>query len=349
MAQLAHAQLTKAQGVTQYDSLIGNYNLITFGDAYIHNYGDTEGALAVGKNLYIDGGVIASKQTSASSSPTLYVGGTLKQTNSKKFGNPHDNLVDSAGKELQLKSGFSSVGNFAGAAAPTSWHNVKANTLTSWVNPTKEQTAFSNISSSLASAGTTGAIKVVGQALTFTPTITNGVAIFNLDMSLMNGNYYNQFYFSSVSFNIASGTTYVVNVLNGNGKTLFDSTSINFSGSGYDNLLWNIVDTKGTTNDNITFGSSEFYGSILASTYTVYNSSNTKINGQIVANSIYYDYKGCQSANELHFTGFDVNIPEGDLPPTPEPSTYGLIGAVFCLGFAGFSRWSKQRATAKAA
>jgi len=51
-------------------------------------------------------------------------------------------------------------------------------------------------------------------------------------------------------------------------------------------------------------------------------------------------------ANDILEGGFIYNPPEGDLPPTPEPSTYGLLGAALCLGFAGFSRWRKQRKAA---
>jgi choice-of-anchor A domain-containing protein len=144
-----------------------------------------------------------------------------------------------------------------------------------------------------------------------------------------------------VLFDVAASTTYVINVKGWDGHTLFDTNTIHFVNNGeLDNVLWNIVDDTGSSQDNVTFGTGDFYGSILAPTYKVYNASGSRIDGQIVANC--FDYNNSGVADELHFIGFNA-----DLPPTPEPSTYGLLGAVFCAGLAGFSRWRKQRAAAK--
>lgn len=341
-----HAAQTVGQAIASYDSLIGNYNLITFGNATIRNYGDTNGGLAIGGNLYISGGVIANTASIGSStSPTLYVGGGLYQANGSNYSKQNGNLVDSNGIELKLNSGFSSVKSFGSVSAPSSWGNVSASSLSSWVNPTTKKSEFSSISSTLASASVTGSIAVSNNSLRFSSSVTNGVAVFDLNANYLTGNYYNSSYFSSISFDVSSSTTIVINVINGDGKTLFDSSSINFTGSSstYDSLLWNIVDDTSSSNDSITFGTGEFYGSILASTYTVYNSSNTKLDGQIVADSIVYNNQ-CGSANELHYTPFEP--PSEDLPPTPEPSTYGLIGAAACLAIVGLRRWHKERKAA---
>lgn len=349
-----NAALTVNQAIDNYDALIRDYNLITFGDATIRSFGDVEGGLAIGGNLNIDGGEVATKSTFANGAaytdPTLYVKGSLNVNGTLK-------LQNGFASTPAVPSGWSWTGSSTNKLkngssvrldeinSPSTKANIdprSASLNPNW-NFANLKTQFIDISTTLKNANTSGKFEVVGQTLKLSPIVSgqHGAIVFNFDMNLLVGNKYNGKSFTNVQFNIADDTNYIVNVLNGNYDTLFGfSGGINFNaGSGYERLLWNIVDAPGVTNDTFTFGNGgQFYGSILAPTYTVKNSGGTAINGQIVANT--FDY----SCDELHFTGFD-----SDLPPTPEPSTYGLLGAVFCAGIAGFSRWRKQRTAIKVA
>jgi choice-of-anchor A domain-containing protein len=349
----SHAALTVPQALLNYDTLVGDYNLITFGDATLHGYGDTQGGLAVGGNLTIDGGAIATQSTFANgasyASPTLYVKGSLTVNGTVTLQNgyaatpgvPSTGWSWTGSSGNQLKQG--SAVRLDEVNSPSAKANLdprSASLNPNW-NFTSLKTQFTDISTALGSAAVSGKISVVNQTLTLAPIVANqhGAIVFDLDMNLLVGNRYNGQTFSNIQFNVATGSDYIVNVFNGNGDTLFGTSSgINFNqGTGYNRLLWNIVDTPNTTSDTISFGNGgQFFGSILAPTYLVKNAAGTIINGQVVADTFAY------SCNELHFTGFC-----DDLPPTPEPSTYGLLGAVCCVGVAGFSRWRKRRAADK--
>jgi len=359
-AGIAHANLTTAQAYTDlslFDTTVGNYNLVTVGSASMNNFGDVEGGLEIGGNLTIGGAAIATKLTSnavkTSTTPTLYVAGNLTDSSNSPIqlqngfaALPH--LTNSSGYTWNgttdnLKKGSATVLTEIGSSSATA--DVDPRTKNPNVNFSSLQTSMATVSTSLASATATGTIKVVGGNLEFlAPTTPSGVVFFDLDMTLLSGNKYNGHSFSNISINVPTGLDFVVNVENANGKTLFgEGSGINFnSGTGDSRLLWNIEGGSTAHPGSITIGNGgAFYGSILAADFNVYDASNTDINGQIFADTFggsTYGNSACDgSGTELHFTGF-----EPDLPPAPEPSTYGLAGAAVLGGLVFLRRKARR-------
>lgn len=343
--------LDAAASVVSYDSLVRNYNLITFGNATFSNYGDTEGGIAVGGNLTLTGnsGVIANQPAKfgLTSDPTLYVAGQLNSGVYTDLNSGYASLPNATGwtwngndKRLTNGGGTLSVANTAaksdplagGAPAGWNWNTLKQ--------------SFESVSASLAAAAAaaTGTISVSGGTLMFVSTGASAgdVVVFNLDASQLSGLTYNGLSFSNVGLNLPTDVTYVVNVLNANGQTLFGTkdNGANFSGSGYERLLWNILpSTDGNGSPvatSVTIGSREFQGSILAPLVDVSNSDRVVINGQIVAAS--YTHTG----NELHYTGFDAS--GVTFSAVPEPSAYGLAALGLCGLAIGVQRWRRRRA-----
>ena len=75
-----HAQALVNQAVHDFDTLVRNYNLVSLGNAsFGSGYGDTEGPIAVGGNLSLNGGSIGNQPGyyGPTSDPTLYVNGSL--------------------------------------------------------------------------------------------------------------------------------------------------------------------------------------------------------------------------------------------------------------------------------
>ncbi|OAM89490.1 hypothetical protein AW736_12990 [Termitidicoccus mucosus] len=333
--------------IVSFAQLTQNYNLVSLGDAAIRNYGDTEGGIAVGGNLTIDGGVIAalpSKFGQTDALPTLYVNGSLNYT-----GN---------GSLLRLQTGHASLPGFSPGADwnPVSRELASAGvTQLSQISSTSTHAAadprstaldpgwdfaaikaqYQAISSTLASLAPTGAVSVTGQQLAFTAAPdAHGAIIFDLDASLLAGNFYDGQMFSGISIDVPEAAVFVINVLNADGRTLFGG-GVNFNyDDSYSRLLWNIVGADDAAGQTVSFGNGgQFYGSILAPNYLVTNTGNTPISGQVVAGS--FDYGNA----ELHFTdfGFPTGFDE-PLPPVPEPATYGLAGAGALLGLAFWRR-----------
>jgi choice-of-anchor A domain-containing protein len=332
---------TVAQAVGTFDNLVGDYNLITLGNAVIRSYGDTEGMIAIGGNLTIDGGLIAAKASFANganySNPALYVNGTFTSKGLVSVKNGYAALPHASSSATwdsttrRLTSSGTDIYTGINSASSKAALDPRSAALDPHWNFATLGSQFLSLSSVFAGASISGQISVVGQTLKLAPISSgqHGAIVFSLDMDLISGNQYKGQTFTNVQFDVANGCEYIVNVLNADGRTLFGSFGgINFnqdSNSHYDRLLWNIVDKKGTTAETVTFGNGgQFYGSVLAPTYLVKNGENTPINGQVVAGSL--DYNSTGSA-ELHYTGFD-----GDIPETPEASTYGLFGGVICFG-----------------
>ncbi|HQF39380.1 MAG TPA: choice-of-anchor A family protein [Opitutaceae bacterium] len=324
------------QALVRFDTNVRNYNLVSLGDASFSQYGDTEGGLAVAGNLFLQGGAVANRPElfKPTGDPTLYLGGALTV----------DGYVD-------LSSGYAALS--AANNAPWSWNGGNArltsagSTLStintpdpfgdldprtnpgpaSW-NFASLASSFANISQTLAGATANGSVLFDGQTLKFAASspAAQGVIVIDFDASLLVGNTYAGEMFSTVQFDVPSDSAYVINVRNAAGRTLFGSNSVNFnSGSGYEHLLWNIVDSTEDVTENVYFGDhGEFYGAVLAPTFNVFADS-VSLNGQVVAGSYRHNQQGGEQ-RELHFTAFDYGY------EVPEPATYGLLGAASCVG-----------------
>jgi len=342
LALSAQAQ-TAISAVNGFDSLVRNYNAVVLNNATFSN-SNMEGAIAVRGNLTTSSGSIAYKTSvyANSSDPTLYVGGQLKISGETKLQSGYAALPNSAGSFVTVNGsqrhfltttgGKLNLDNLQNPLAKTS--PTTNPTPANWNWASIESTAIS-LSSQLAAAAVTGTIGVNtgNQTLTFSPNSTDaGVVVFNFDASLLNGNSYGGQNFSNLKFNIGSDQTFVVNVLNANGKTLIGQ-GVNFNTSsfvgagGADQLLWNITGSGDVT----LMGSGDFYGSILAPEATLSNGSG-RVEGQILAGGLTY------SNAQLHYNDFS---PTAVL--VPEPGTYALWTLGLCV--AGLVWHRRRRAT----
>ncbi len=360
-AGAARASLTTSQAYSdlwEFDQTVGNYNLVSIGNATMNNFGDVEGGLEIGGNLTIGGAAVATKLTGTdvknSTTPTLYVAKTLTDSSSTsiKLNNGYAALPSMSTSAytwntstdlLKNKTTGATVLSEVNSSSPTA--DVDPRSKNPAVNFTTLQSHMSDVSTSLAAATATGTIKVVGSSLEFVaPVNSSGVVFFDLNMSLLSGNKYNGKTFSNIEIDVPTDLDFVVNVENANGKTLFgEGSGINFnSGTGDSRLLWNIEGGTAAHPGTITIGNGgAFYGSVLAADYNVYDDSNTFINGQVVADTFSGSTAGnsaCDgSGTEMHMLGFNP-----DLPPAPEPSTYGLAGAAVLGGLVFLRRKARR-------
>ncbi|HVZ19581.1 MAG TPA: collagen-binding domain-containing protein [Vicinamibacterales bacterium] len=340
MAAVASRAQTAVPAVNDFDTLVRNYGAVVFNDASFSNYGDTWGPIAVGGNLSLNGGSIAIQPGlyPAMTDPTLYVNGQLTVTN-----------------DVQLNSGYASTPNITGSwtysndnqrilqggpgggklmsansSSPLANNDPRSNPAPANWNWSSIQSTATSLSSTLAATTLSGTISVNtgNQTLTFTPNTTNaGVAVFQLDASLLGSGTYNGQSFSNLQFNMSADQTFAINVINANGKTIFGN-GVNFNDPGVaDRILWNI-----TGSGSVGLGNGgQFYGSVLAPSMALSNANNTAINGQIVAGSLSY------SSAELHYTAFS---PTSVL--VPEPATYALWAVGLCV--AGLAwQWRMRR------
>ncbi|MCR6657544.1 MAG: choice-of-anchor A family protein [Opitutus sp.] len=317
------------QAVRDFDTMVREYNLISFGNATFQGQ-DSWGGLAVKGNLTLQNFTVAMKSEFVSSSdPSLYVAGQLILSGDSHLNNGYAYTPNASGtynansKQFQSSGGKliinSGTGDPRNGSAPANWN---------WV--TLESQAIT-MSQTLAAAQASGGISVNTNKLIFSANTSDaGVVIFNLDASQISNGRYNGQNFSDIQFAIGANQTAVVNVLNADGRTLFGNG--NFNGESVaGRLLWNIT---GTGNVKLGQGG-QFYGSVLAPQINLSN-YNSPINGQIITGNLNY------SNAELHHTPFN---PVGVNVMVPEPSTYALWGVALCgLGFA----W-RRRQLARAA
>ncbi|MBS0632684.1 MAG: choice-of-anchor A family protein [Verrucomicrobia bacterium] len=329
-----------ASAVNSYDSLVREYNLITFGDATFSNYGDTWGPIAIGGNLTLNGGAVAihSDVSNVSSDPTLYVGGQLNLSNDVQLNNGYASTPNVTGSwtwdsvQKKLSNGSGNLYS-VNSTNPLAANDPRTNPGPANWNMASMQAQAISVSSVLSGLAPTGTVGVNGQQLTFSANNpnTSGVVVFQLDAALLGSGTYNGQNISGIAFNLGADQTAVVNILNANGKTIFGN-GVNFNDPGVaSRLLWNISGTGSVSLGN----GGQFYGSILAPQMNLSNANNTSINGQIVAASLSY------SNAELHDTAFSPVGVAGVL--VPEPTTYALWGAGLCALGLAVRRWRERR------
>jgi choice-of-anchor A domain-containing protein len=327
---LLHAQTTQQQqqaDVTSLETDYSNFNLISFGTTSLTSYGDTQGGLAVDGSLTLDAGSIATQPGTfgLNSNPTLYLTGsslTLNGTVMLNSGyaslrNLNSNNWTWDGSQDTLSGGGGALNstNATGSSSYASQNPINNPAPSGW-NWSTETSSLSTISTSLKNASATGTIAVNSNNLVFTAPNgqTSGVVVFSLNAAnITNGNTYNGQGFSNIQINVPTGLTYVINVINAGGRTLF-ANGVNFnSGSNDNQLLWNFEGSGTVTLDNGGY----FYGAILAPSASI--SATTVIDGQVAADG----FSDC--GYELHDTEFTPAA-----VATPEPSTYALCAVGLC-------------------
>lgn len=339
------------------DQTIRNYGLISFGNASFTNYGDTWGPLAVGGDLHLDGGSIAQKSYlfGASSDPTLYVQGNLTMNNWVHLENGYAALPglegsfswDSTQRRLSGSNGVLSTSNTSDPLGAVDPRNNPG--PTDWDFATI-QADLAQASAELASATATGLIQLSGQTLSFNANgQTEGVVVFNLDMNDFQGYIYdangngqfnqNQERVSQVKIDVPDSVTYVINVLNATGTTIFDGINFN-QGQNNNQILWNITpDSNTSLGDSVSLGGqSRFYGSILAPLIDLSNSANVATEGQVIAAT--YSHNNA----ELHYQSFTTFV---SFTPVPEPRTWAAAGIGAALLAIALRRRQRRPAVAE--
>lgn len=330
---LAGVGVTVAGALSDFQSSLDDYNLVSLNDATLDNAGDTQGGLAIGGSLTVTSTTYVatggSSDLPGSSAPTLYVAGGLNLGGNTLGVNAGDAALpglsssswswNATQKQLTESGngGTFSQSNGSGAYAGSSPLSNPGPASWNW------STLASNLqadSAALANAAATGTISVnSGQNLIFTPNTTpaaGSTVVFTLNASLLSGNTYNGSTFSNISISVPTDVNYVINVINSAGTTLFGSGANFNSGTNNGQLLWNFVGSSGSS---VTLGTSgSFYGSILSPSMTV-NTGGMTVNGQVAASSF------SDSGAELHFEGFDAVA-----VVVPEPLTFALWGVGLC-------------------
>jgi len=323
-APVAFGQAT-AQAVSIFDELVREYNLVAFGNASFSGH-SIQGGLAVQGNLSLSGSSGIGSHHSTSPDPSLFVSGKLTLHNDSSIGKGYASVNSTQNGHLQFKDN-----NRLEGGGKLLLNDIKTNPLTNagpanWNWATIQSQALS-ISNTLKNAAQTGTIAVntSSQTLTFTSSSSQpGVVVFQLDASKLGHSSYDGILnVNKIAFNLAADQTAVVNVINWDNKMLFSGYNLGTQTDVAGHLLWNF-NGNGTLKID-----GDFFGSILApDAYLLKNSSNGRIDGQLIVRDI--DYSGAQ----LHFEEF---APIGVL--VPEPSTYAL----WMLALCGAGLWWHRR------
>ena len=327
---LARAVATSlATELETFQTDVRNYNVISFGNSTFTNFGDTQGPLAIGGNLTLDGGTVAAQPGNfgVDSDPTLYVAGQLTLSGETQLDSGYAStpaldcswMWNASTKTLSDSSGSLDSTNAGSADAANNPIDNPAPANWSWSTAASQLTTVSN---ALAGATSNGTISVSSQNLVLTaPTNpSTGVDVFTLNANDISGNTYNGQTFSNVQINVPTGVNYVINVINAAGTTIFGSGVNVNSGTNDSQVLWNI-EGSGT----VTLGGGQFIGSVLAPTATINNGGSTIVTGQVVADSFN------DNDAETHYQAFVVGS-----VVVPEPATFawcalGLCGLVAVL------------------
>ena len=260
------------------------YNVFTKGN-FSSQYSDTEGKMAVGGNLTANGYSIGLKK--GNQGVNLQVKGNLTYSNGSIYG---ASLVDGTANVSSANTGSISKGVTIDFDAAFQDLTQKSN---SWFN----LTANGTVSKPYSTVNFNGS--------------DSSLNIFTIDAdTLWNA--------SDVRFNVAAGSTVLVNVSGSNVR--FKNYGYGLNGLSQNNLLWNVAGASTVSYDYLE-------GSLLAANANVTTGWGV-INGQVIANS----WSGNSQINDYTFTG---NLPT---EPVPEPATI----AVLSLGAAALLKRRKK-------
>src|SRR5471030_431060 len=88
LAAVAHGQTSVIDGdVNAFATYARNYNLVTLGNATLNGSSDSQGGIAVGGNLAINGAWTIASTYSDSPDPSLFLNGQLSLTSSTTYEN----------------------------------------------------------------------------------------------------------------------------------------------------------------------------------------------------------------------------------------------------------------------
>jgi choice-of-anchor A domain-containing protein len=322
----ARAQMSVEEAVVTFDTLVRDYNVITSGNLTLNNT-HTDGGIAVGGNLNLSGNnvLVMHGDTVTGNSPSIYLNGQLNVSSNTYVNSGYvyaPNLSNSTtyvnnGGQRSLQNGGSLSYN---TSAANSYMDPRVAPGVSGWDPVSTVSSLASVSAALASATPTGTINFSNNSIQLSTSLTTGVAVFNLDASLLT-NLTN----TNIQINVPTDMVYVINVFNADGTTLFGGGGMNAnSGQNNDQLLWNIVaDSNPATSSTVNLGTN-FYGSILAPMIDLTNGSGGEqnyVNGQVVAASY------TQNGAEIHYVDFSAPV---TFSAVPEPATWGLFGLAGC-------------------
>ncbi len=348
------AQVSVNNAVYTIDQTIRQYGLISFGDASFTNYSSTWGPLAVGGDLTLSGsGSIAQQGYMFNSSdPTLYVAGDLNLSgwDWTHLQNGYASLPNLTGSwtwdqnQKRLTSGNASLST-SNTPDPLGSVDPRNNSGPADWDFATIQSELAAASTELANATATGLITLNSQTLSFNANgATDGVVVFNLDMNLFNGSLYdangngswnqNQERVSQVVINVPAEVTFVINVQNADGRTIFDGINFN-AGTNNDQILWNITpELNGGLGASVSLGGqSRFYGTVLAPMVDLTNSGWVSPEGQVIAAT--YSHSNAS----LNYAQFETFV---SFTPVPEPRTWAGAGVAAALVSVFLQRRRRQ-------
>lgn len=329
MAAQCFALGQTAAALSNFESSVEDYNLVSLNNVTLDNVGDTQGGLAVGGSLTVTSTTYVATGPQAvlpsSSNPTLYVAGGLTLDGNTLGinagyaalpGLSSSNWTWGATQKQLVESGNGGTFSQSNGSGTNSGNNPIGNPIPANWNWSTIGSNLSADSTNLYNAAVNGTISVSSGNLLFTPNSTpaaGSTVVFSIT-----GAQLNSLSFSNVSINVPADVNYVINVVNAQGMTLFGSGENFNSGSNNGQILWNFYNTSGTGGTvTLGSGSGSFYGSILSPTMAV--NTNLTVNGQVAASSF------SDSGAELHFESFDAVA-----VVVPEPLTFALWGVGLC-------------------
>jgi choice-of-anchor A domain-containing protein len=279
--EIAIPSLANAAGVL---GAADGYNVFTKGNFW-SQYSDTEGKMAVVGNLTANGYSIGIK--SGSSETNVQVKGNLNFSNGSINGK---SLVDGAANVSSANTG--GIGKGVTIDFDSAFNDLSKKSA-SWFNLTANGVVTKPYST----------LNFIGHDAKLNVFNIDGDALWNA---------------SDIKFDVAAGSTVLVNVTGKNVK--FKNYGYGLNNLSRTNLLWNVADATTVNYDYLE-------GSLLATKADVTTGWGV-INGQVISNS----WSGNSQINNYTFSG---NLPT---QPVPEPATI----AVLSLGAAAIMKRRKK-------
>lgn len=317
---------------SQYNAFIkGNYSV---------NSSDVEGRVALGGNLYVDGGYDIGTQIidyGMGDGPSLVVGGDIIKTQSGNF-----NVYQSATLPNPVLGDVVMGGAFSGG--PSSIGIVTENSTNLPVDFDSAFTHLEALSTQLSQRSATSVVDH-GWALEFTvdpdAAPTDGVYVFNVTQDMFTTDWYvntdNMAEDATVVFNISNENGTIVdfsqaNVFLANSNNPFDSSNplSSYFNKGAANgeppvqLLYNFF---GASQLNL---NSDLYGTVLAPTADIKSNEST-IYGQVIG-------KSWQGDMQINYNPFEPVDPV--TTPVPEPTSLLMLAFALVL-LSGRKRLSR--------